>query len=144
MNFHETSVVHSSEAHTKNKCSFCDRIHMKSNVCCCYIQYSLILLKPRFESWLCQVDFSVLGKGSLHAFPHPTHAKNEYPAICNIWHRGKLPFEILNNATKIATKVEKFATFCQKNWEWLYKCKVLLSNVFHFVEWALFKDIGSV
>ena len=30
------------------------------------------------------------------------------------------------------------------SWEWLYRCKVLLSNAFHFVEWALFKDIGSV
>ena len=28
--------------------------------------------------------------------------------------------------------------------EWLYRCKVLLLNAFNFVEWAFFKDIGSV
>ena len=28
---------------------------------------------PGSESWLCQVKFESLGKGSLHAFPHPTH-----------------------------------------------------------------------
>ena len=40
-----------------------------------------------------------------------------------------------------------------RKWRWssvylyregLYRGKVLLSNAFHFVEWALFKDIGSV
>ena len=75
------------------------------------------------------------------------------------FHRNKVSFFNICSAIFVLSKCRLYVTFLAiwiimsenkltlvifYQWEWLYRYKVLLSNAFHFVEWALFKNKGSV
>ena len=63
-----------------------------------------------------------------------------YPLVLRHQNSGRTCILVITDKT--STKSEVALAF--KKRERLYSCKVLLSNAFHFVECALFKDIGSV